>query len=256
VRPILVVVAAPLGDQHSGVCEVVEVMVVQALVAELAVEALDVGVLRRLAGCDQLQIDPPTIGPSVHRSACELRSLVGADRPGRSPELGDLIEHVRNVAARDPVIDRDIQALSGEVIHDRQALDAPARRERIHHEIDAPDLVRAARFSQHRAIEHDELLTPAFAHAEARLPVEPIHPLVVCLDAFPAKQVVDPPIAESASCVREVDDPVLQRDVLRRLMDFPSERCSGKPHKPAGATLRDLQRLAHLHHRLAPGLWG
>ncbi len=112
-------------------------MIVQALVAEFAVEALDVGVLRRFAGCDQLQIDSSAIGPSVHRTAGELRPLVGANRPGGSPELRDLVEHVRNVAARDPVIDRDIQALSGEVIHDRQALDAPARRERIHHEIDA-----------------------------------------------------------------------------------------------------------------------
>ena len=63
-----------------------EPVLVQALVAELAVEALDVGVLRRLAGLDQAQLDAALVGPLVERPARELRPLVGPDRLRQRPE--------------------------------------------------------------------------------------------------------------------------------------------------------------------------
>ena len=44
-----------------------EPVLIEALIAELAVEALDVRVLRRLARFDQPQLDPMPIGPGIER---------------------------------------------------------------------------------------------------------------------------------------------------------------------------------------------
>lgn len=50
VRPVVVVVIAPVVDDAAHVAETGEEVLRQALVAEAAVEAFDVGVLHRLAG--------------------------------------------------------------------------------------------------------------------------------------------------------------------------------------------------------------
>lgn len=55
-------------------------MFVQTFVPELAVEGLDVGVLGRPAGLDQLEVDAVAVGPLVKCPAGEFRPLVGADR--------------------------------------------------------------------------------------------------------------------------------------------------------------------------------
>ena len=57
-----------------------EVVIVQALVTEFAVEALDVGVLCPLAGGNGLQIHALAIGPAIECTARELRALIGANR--------------------------------------------------------------------------------------------------------------------------------------------------------------------------------
>jgi hypothetical protein len=54
-------------------------VLVEALIAQTAVEALDVGVLVWLAGFDEMQLDALGIGPCVERSADELRAVVPAE---------------------------------------------------------------------------------------------------------------------------------------------------------------------------------
>ena len=53
---------------------------VQALVAELAVKALDVGVLRGLPWLDAVPVDAALLGPVLYGFAYELRA-VSAGRP-------------------------------------------------------------------------------------------------------------------------------------------------------------------------------
>ena len=55
VRALLVVVLTPVFDQGAGFRQHREPVLIEAFVANLAVEALDVGVLHRLAGLDELQ---------------------------------------------------------------------------------------------------------------------------------------------------------------------------------------------------------
>ncbi len=56
-RPVVVVVVAPVVNDAAHVAQTGEPVLRQALVTEAAVEALDVGVLHRLAGLDEAQLD-------------------------------------------------------------------------------------------------------------------------------------------------------------------------------------------------------
>jgi hypothetical protein len=56
-RPDLVVVLSPRFDSPSGAKQAAEPMLVQAVIAKLAVERLDEGVLRPFAGLDEMQPD-------------------------------------------------------------------------------------------------------------------------------------------------------------------------------------------------------
>jgi hypothetical protein len=52
-------------------------VLVQALVAEPAIERFDVRVLRRFAGRDQAERDPACMRPRQHGAPAELQSVVG-----------------------------------------------------------------------------------------------------------------------------------------------------------------------------------
>jgi len=75
----MVVVRLPLGDLTTGVRQIEEPVFVQALIAEFAVEALDVAVLHRSPRRDEVQLDSVLIGPLVHHLADELRPVVDHD---------------------------------------------------------------------------------------------------------------------------------------------------------------------------------
>jgi hypothetical protein len=51
-----------------------------------------------------------------------------------------LVEHARDIQFGNAVIDDDVDRLSGEVAHDREAFETTAAVERVHHEIHRPDL--------------------------------------------------------------------------------------------------------------------
>jgi hypothetical protein len=135
VRPHLVLVAAPARDLLPGLVQRLEPLLVQALVSELAVEALDVGVLRGLAGVVDQVLDAAAVGPGHEGAAGELRPLVGTDGPWVASELSHRVEHPCHVLAAHAVVDGDVHALAAEVIDHRQALDAPAAGQRVHHEV-------------------------------------------------------------------------------------------------------------------------
>ena len=79
VRSNLVVVTPPVGDDVAGLGERDEPMLVEALVAELAVEAFDVAVLRRAARFDQDVLDAVLLRPGDEGAAGELRPVVPSE---------------------------------------------------------------------------------------------------------------------------------------------------------------------------------
>jgi len=64
VRPRAVEVDPPRLDLRPRILQVGEPVLVEALVTQLAFEALDVGVLDRLPGPDELQLDPALVRPA------------------------------------------------------------------------------------------------------------------------------------------------------------------------------------------------
>lgn len=82
---IFVVLTAPCLDHSAGVQQAGEPVLVEALVAQPAVEAPDIGVLVGLAWLDQTQRDTKGMGPLEHGRAAELLAVVGSDDPGKPP---------------------------------------------------------------------------------------------------------------------------------------------------------------------------
>jgi hypothetical protein len=68
VWPDLVVVQSPALEQAPRVSEILEDVLVQELVPQMADEALDEGVLLRLAGRDVVPVEADTVGPCQDRT--------------------------------------------------------------------------------------------------------------------------------------------------------------------------------------------
>jgi hypothetical protein len=64
--PQLVVVEPPVFDEQLGIVQTREPVSIETLVPTAAVKALDEGVLDRLAGIDELQLDAVMVGLMVH----------------------------------------------------------------------------------------------------------------------------------------------------------------------------------------------
>ena len=121
---MVVVVVAPVVDDATHVAQAVEPVLRQVLVAEAAVEALDVGVLHRFAGLDEAQLHAVASGPVLHRAARELRAVVGADDLGQAALGLDLVEQPRELRNFIPMMrtwQQDIVHFRCSLPPDRQA---------------------------------------------------------------------------------------------------------------------------------------
>lgn len=90
VRALGVVELPPLLDQHPRFSEIAEPLPIQALVSELAVEALHKAVLPRTPRCNEDRTDALIAQPAHDRSRRKLRALIGADELGLAVKTHDL----------------------------------------------------------------------------------------------------------------------------------------------------------------------
>ena len=112
----LVEILAPGCNDSSGLRQRLEPVLVQAFVAELAVEALDVAVLHRPPGLNQDVPDAVTLSPGHEGPAGELRAVVRAHGTRVAAEPRGLVQQPCNVLARDPKVGADLHALMADVI--------------------------------------------------------------------------------------------------------------------------------------------
>jgi hypothetical protein len=80
VGSLVVVLLAPAFDDAASMIHGDEPVLIEALIAELAIEALDVGVLDWLAWTDERQSDVLPVRPGVERLALELGAVIHGDR--------------------------------------------------------------------------------------------------------------------------------------------------------------------------------
>ena len=76
-------------------------MLVQALIAQSAVERFDIRVLIRFARLNQAQGYPMAMSPGQHRFTGELRSVVGADNRGLATLRADPVQNASQMIAAD-----------------------------------------------------------------------------------------------------------------------------------------------------------
>ena len=95
--PMLVVVSAPSGDQDTSLLQARKPVVIQALIPEAPVEALNERVLRGFSGLDQLELNAMLTGPLIQCPAGKFRPLVGSNGLGVATEASRLIENTRHV---------------------------------------------------------------------------------------------------------------------------------------------------------------
>ena len=133
--------ATPGLDQDAGLGAAAEPFERQALVAELAVEALGIAVLPRLARIDERGFGAGLGKPSKDRVADELGAVVGS-KVARCAMLRDQPrEHLDHARRADRATDVDRQALLGVLVDHRQALDLLAAGAGIEYEVVGPDLI-------------------------------------------------------------------------------------------------------------------
>lgn len=99
VRADFVVLLSPAGDFYSRVEQVREPAGAQALLAQLAMEALHVSVLHGPAGLDVAQVDLPLQCPGQEVAAGKLRAVVAADGFGSAARADQVIEYTGDATA-------------------------------------------------------------------------------------------------------------------------------------------------------------
>jgi hypothetical protein len=82
VRALGIVIDPPVFDDLASLTDAGEPMLVQAFFTVSAVETLNVGVLGRLAGVDEIQLDAVISGPSIQRPRAQFRAVINDQDSG------------------------------------------------------------------------------------------------------------------------------------------------------------------------------
>lgn len=141
-RPDGVVILPPSLDDDLGLSAGAEPLDAQALIAELAVEGFARAVLPRLAGVDQGGIDAVLCQPPEDGRADELGAIIGSQERRCAMQRDQASKDIDDAAGADAAGDIDSQALMGEFIDDRQALELLAVGAGIEDEVVGPDMIR------------------------------------------------------------------------------------------------------------------
>lgn len=105
----MVVSMSPVFGHAADFMQAGEDIPIQDLGAIGPVEALDVGILGRLARLDMQQINPLTLGPLPQRCADEFGPIIQAKSPGCGTQFHRLIQCPDHTSRRQAGIDLDPQ---------------------------------------------------------------------------------------------------------------------------------------------------
>lgn len=94
---------------------------------EAPIEALNVGVLNRLPRTDEQELDTSLVCPRIQELARELGAVIHHDLPRQPSREGKLLQPANFPECRNGRVHFDQRALTGEVVRQRQAAEAPHR---------------------------------------------------------------------------------------------------------------------------------
>ncbi len=204
VRALRVVVDSPVFDLEACTRHGWEAVLGEALVAEAAVEALDVCVLGWFAGLDEVQNHAVAHGPVVQRHRDELGPVVDAKRFRKAVTPHESVEHAHNSSGGERGIDLNRVALAREGVDDVERAQLPSVREMVADEVHRPALIRAHARDARRWPRDPEFPARASSHREARCAIDAVDRLAVDVTAFATKQCMQSPVAKSGALAREL----------------------------------------------------
>src|SRR5512135_200670 len=245
VRAFGIVLLLPQRAQRPGLGLALELLAVQELVAELAVERLRVAIL---PGARRRHVQRPGAGPLQpipHRLRRELRAVVAADPMRRAPATRrDLGQDDADLLGRHAPACLQRQAFTSVLINQTQPLQAPAVAGTIENEVTCPYVVFAARRPEVAGV---RVLAVRAARPrrrtgpgqfQPRQAPDPPHRLLVDRPALPVQQRPDPPVAEPRVRAGQLLDPPGQgRPLVPHDRRVP-ETGAGQAQRPGHATLR------------------
>lgn len=140
-RPLLVVIASPVGDDSPGFEQVMEPADAQAFITQFSIEALDIAILRWLARLGVDQVDLAFKVPGQEVTARQLWPIVAANRLWKAAFSDDAIKHTRYTLARKARVHFHGQALACIGIDHVQHANRAAKSRCVMHEVKRPFLV-------------------------------------------------------------------------------------------------------------------
>src|SRR5439155_1255046 len=164
VRPSGVVVLAPVADHHARFGQAGELLAVQELVADAAVERLDVGVLPRRARVDVASRDGREATPIPERVRGQLGAVVAADVRRGAALGGQALEHRDGLIGGDAAVDVHRQRLAGVLVDDVEQPQRAAVGGLVVLEVKRPHVIRALADIQTVAQHRDRLAPAGWAH--------------------------------------------------------------------------------------------
>ncbi len=182
----LVIVSTPILHLRSRVVKAHEPMGVQALGPELAIETLDVAVVRRLARPREVEHDTLVISPEVKVPGDKFTAIIDADSGGITDLTAYPLQRLYHVFALVVEAGVDCRREAREGVDYRQHPNLATRCQLVMNEVHGPDMVGMGGF---RAIRPQLRLDPSFGNLVAELEV---HLLVKAIDSL---RIDGPPVA-------------------------------------------------------------
>lgn len=251
-RPDFGVVDPPLLDDLAGVADAVEPVLVQAFVAEFAVEALHVAVLLRLARLDEGVLHPVAIAPPVQGHSRELGPVVRVDPLGLAVKLDEIVQDPRYAMPGYRAVDLDLQTALGMVVHHCQHPHPPALPSGVVHEVHAPSLIGLGRLEDLVDARQAMALPLPAPDLETRVAIYPIRALEVHFVAFPADEDMQPPVSPSLALEGLSLDQLQQSGIVaggtvRVAAPGHADKPAGKPKAHAAALAKMVDRSTLLY---------
>lgn len=122
-------------------------MQVQAFVSERAIEALDIGIIRGLAGTAEVDPDAAVISPEVDKPTGKFRAIVSKKISWRPALTHQAVEDFDDMLTAKALPNLDRQPFAAEHIDHRQHSELLPIAELVVDEVQAPCFIRALRLA-------------------------------------------------------------------------------------------------------------
>lgn len=190
-----VVLPAPIFDLLPCIGEVHEPVLATAFHPYDGVEALGIGVVRRLAGTAEVQDDSIAVGPEIEFLRGKLRALIHPDRFRIPVQVSARIEGRDHFHRRRRAADPHDWVNQTPGVDHRQQPEPLAVEGLVEHRVHRPDLVRSGRVAAIASeLCHDPAPWWLQPHLEPFEIVQPSDPLHVYLPALAPQQDVEAPV--------------------------------------------------------------